>query len=96
MKSLLAIALIGILSFSTNDNEINDLVLEELDINMVNLDYESELESLDLSTSEDIYLQNHFCDMYVNCENNFLNTIDIQIPNYKYLEEIESVDYSVN
>ena len=93
MKSLLAIVLIGILSFFSDKNETNGLVLEELEINMVNLDYESELEMVDINSSDNFFLQNHFCDVYGNEETNELKAIELEIPNYEYLEELESVEF---
>ncbi len=95
MKSLLAIALIGILSFSTDKNEIKDIVLEEYEMNLVNLEYESELETIDLNNSGNYYLQNQTCDAIVNREKNTLNIIELQILNYEYLEELDSVEFDI-
>lgn len=95
MKSLIAIILIGVLSFSSNNNETSNIVLEEYEINMVNLDYELELEAVDLNLTNDFYLQNQVCYATGNNEVNKLTIIELQIPNYKYLEELDSIEFGI-
>ena len=95
MKSLLAIAAISIFSLFSNNTETNNVFLDELDVKMVNLDYESELESLNFELFPGFYLQKTDCDINKNNVEIKLENIDLSIPNYKYLEELESVEYNL-
>lgn len=95
MKNLLSIVLVGILLFSCNNNVTRDIVLEEFELNMVNLDYELELETVDLNFADNSFLQNQVSDVVVNKDNDKILCIELQIPNYKYLEELESVEFTV-
>ena len=95
MKSLLAIAAISLFSIFSNNNETNNLILDELDVKMVNLDYESELESVDFELYQSFYLQKTNCDINKNIVDIKLENIDLSIPNYKYIEELESVEFNL-
>ena len=92
MKSIIAITILGIMSFFTNNNEKVNIVLDEYEVNLVNFDYELELENVDLMmTSNNFYLQNDFCDKSSLDKVIELEIINLQIPNYKYLEELDAV-----
>ena len=94
MKSLLAIAAISLFSLFPNNTETNNILLDELDVKMVNLDYESELESLDYELSPSFYLQKTNCNINKKSVDIKLENIDLSIPNYKYIEELESVEFN--
>jgi hypothetical protein len=95
MKSIIAITILGIMSFFTNNNEKVNIVLDEYEVNLVNLDYELELENVDLMmSSNNFYLQNRLCENYSLGKVIELETIDLQIPNYKYLEELDTAEFN--
>ena len=93
MKSLIAITIFGMISFFSSNTE--NIILDEFEVNIVNLDYESELANVDLMmSSDDLFLQNNLCDGFGTDKSIKLENIDLQIPNFKYLEELESVEFN--
>ena len=93
MKSLIAITIFGMMSFFSSNN--TNIILDEFEVNMVNLDYESELESVEFMMSDTFYLQNIPCDGFSSKNEIKLEVIDLQIPNYKYLEELDTVEFNI-
>jgi len=94
MKSLIAIVFIGMMIFSIRNFKTNNVVLEEIVLKMKNLDYEAELESVDLMNSNNFYLQNNSYGITKNNNSVILEAIKMNIPNYKYEEELESVVFN--
>lgn len=92
MKSLFAITVLGFLSFFS-EGTINDkIVLEELELNITNFEYEAELASANYVSNNNFYLQNIDCNDCSNFCDVTLESVQLDIPNYKYLEELESVN----
>ncbi|MCK5906477.1 MAG: hypothetical protein KAG37_02750 [Flavobacteriales bacterium] len=92
MKSLIAITIFGMMSLFSSNN--TNITLDEFDVNMVNLDYESELASVEFMMSDNFYLQNIPCEDFSSKNEITLEVIDLQIPNYKYLEELDAVEFN--
>ena len=92
MKSLIAITIFGMMSLFSSNN--TNITLDEFEVNMVNLDYESELASVEFMMSDNFYLQNIPCEDFSSKNEITLEVIDLQIPNYKYLEELDAVEFN--
>ena len=106
MKNLILVAaLFSIFSLQAKADDNNGIVLDEIMYNEGKREEEAELNSIEanyICESNDIYLQEIPFDVVYNEVDGFyhmnditLISIQLDIPNFEYIDELESVEYNL-